>query len=128
MEAKNTIKITVGGQSYTIVAAERIGEAKAAAAELDKKVSRILSENPSCTYTQAVVLAALDFADNAKQASDENNRLRSEIRAYLEDSAKAKTERDKALRELERLKAKTEKNQGESVRRSLWDSTDGALR
>lgn len=122
MENKNTLKITVGGQNFTIVAAERANEAKAAAVELDKRVSRMLRSNPSCTYTQALILAALDFADNARQAGDEADRLRSEIRAYLEDSAKAKTERDKALRELERLKAKISKNQGEDSNGKLWNS------
>ncbi len=124
METKNTIKIAVGDQAYTIVAGNRPNEAKAVAADLDKKVRLILKENPSCTYTQAVVLAALDFADTAKQASEEVDRLRGEIRSYLEDSAKAKTERDKALRELERLKAKANKTQREGVRNNLWDGTD----
>ena len=124
METKSTLKITVGGQNYTIVAAGRTNEAKAAASELDKKVSRILKSNPSCTYTQAVVLAALDFADTSRQAIDEVEKLRSEIRAYLEDSAKAKTERDKALRELERLKAKVNKAQRDETTGNLWSSTE----
>ena len=103
---KNTLHITVGGQNYTVVTGDHPAEAKALAADLDKKVSRILKDSSNCTYTQAVVLAALDFADKAKHAQEAEMKLRTEIRAYLEDSAKAKIERDKANRELERLKLK----------------------
>ena len=111
MEVKNTLKITVGGQVYNLVADDETGEAKELAADLDKKVTRLMKENNGCTYTQAVVLAALDYAQTAKHALDSENKLRSEVRAYLEDSAKAKTERDKANRELERLKLKLKRSQ-----------------
>lgn len=115
MDEKNVIKISVGGQTYNLVAGEKSGEAKALAADLDKKVTRLMKENAGCTYTQAVVLAALDYAQTAKQSMESEAKLRSEVRAYLEDSAKAKTERDKANRELERLKLKLKRSQT-----SLW--------
>ena len=111
MESKSILKITVGGQVYNLVADDETGEAKELAADLDKKVTRLMKENNGCTYTQAVVLAALDYAQTAKHALDSENKLRSEVRAYLEDSAKAKTERDKANRELERLKLKLKRSQ-----------------
>ena len=119
---KNTLRITVGGQRYTLVTGDNVQQAKALASDLDKKVSRILKDSPACTYTQAVVLAALEYAQTAKQATESEEKLRSEVRAYLEDSAKAKTERDKANRELERLKRKLKR--AESAKSaSLWDGT-----
>lgn len=123
MENKNILKITVGGQIYNLVTNDKKGEAKELAADLDKKVTRLMKENAGCTYTQAVVLAALDYAQTAKQATDAEARLRSEVRAYLEDSAKAKTERDKANRELERLKLKLKRSQASSGT-SFWSSND----
>lgn len=122
MADKKNLRITVGGQRYTLVTGDNVQQAKALAADLDKKVSRILKESPACTYTQALVLAALDYAQTAKQAMEAEEKLRSEVRAYLEDSAKAKTERDKANRELERLKRKLKR--AESAKStSLWDGT-----
>ena len=119
MDSKSILKITVGGQSYNLVTNDESGEAKELAADLDKKVTRLMKENAGCTYTQAVVLAALDYAQTAKQAMDSESKLRSEVRAYLEDSAKAKTERDKANRELERLKLKLKRSQN-TKNAALW--------
>lgn len=123
MDTKNILKITVGGQTYNLVTNDRTREAKELAADLDKKVTRLMKENAGCTYTQAVVLAALDYAQTAKHASESEEKLRSEVRSYLEDSAKAKTERDKANRELERLKLKLKRSQGTS-KSSLWGSEE----
>ncbi|MBE6812359.1 MAG: cell division protein ZapA [Ruminococcaceae bacterium] len=123
MDTKNILKITVGGQTYNLVTNDRTREAKELAADLDKKVTRLMKENAGCTYTQAVVLAALDYAQTAKHASESEEKLRSEVRAYLEDSAKAKTERDKANRELERLKLKLKRSQSTS-KSSLWGTEE----
>lgn len=123
MAEKNTLRITVGGQKYTLVTGDNAEQAKALAADLDKKVSRILKENASCTYTQAVVLAALDYAQTAKQATESEEKLRSEVRSYLEDSAKAKTERDKANRELERLKQKLKRAEN-AQKSTVWASDE----
>ena len=122
MESKNIVKISVGGQIYNLATNDKTGEAKALAADLDKKVTRLMKESTGCTYTQAVVLAALDYAQTAKQAMESEQKLRSEVRAYLEDSAKAKTERDKANRELERLKLKLKRSQ--STKSSLWGTEE----
>ena len=123
MESKNILKISVGGQSYNIATNDKTGEARALAADLDKKVTRLMKENAGCTYTQAVVLAALDYAQTAKHAIESESKLRSEVRAYLEDSAKAKTERDKANRELERLKLKLKRSQTSSGA-TLWKTDE----
>lgn len=117
---KSTLRITIGGQRYTIVAGSRPEEAKILAADMDKRVTRLLRDNPSITYTQALVLTALDYADAAKTAAEREAKLRAEIRDYLEDSARAKTERDKANRELERLKAKLKKVQNEETSSGIW--------
>lgn len=122
MENKNVLKISVGGQSYTLVTDDKKGEAKELAEDLDKKVTRLMKENAGCTYTQAVVLAALDYAQTAKHAMESEAKLRSEVRAYLEDSAKAKTERDKANRDLERLKMKLKRAHA-TPRTSLLNDT-----
>lgn len=123
MEPKSILKITVGGQSYNIATNDKTGEAKTLAADLDKKVTRLMKENAGCTYTQAVVLAALDYAQTAKHATEAEAKLRSEVRAYLEDSAKAKTERDKANRELERLKLKLKRSQTSSGT-TIWKTAE----
>ena len=44
---KNTLRITVGGQRYTLVTGDNVQQAKALASDLDKKVSRILKDSPA---------------------------------------------------------------------------------
>ena len=52
---------------------------------------------------QIAVLAALEFADSEKKAVVSAENLRSKIQEYLEDSARAKTDREIAVREADRL-------------------------
>ena len=54
--------------------------------------------------TQAAVLTALEYADKLNKAEEEVATLRGQMKDYLEDSAKAKSERDYYKRELERYK------------------------
>ena len=53
--------------------------------------------------TQAAVLALLNLLISRKAEQSSEN-LRSQVKDYLEDAAKAKSERDFYKREIERLK------------------------
>ena len=54
--------------------------------------------------TQAAVLVALEKADAAYKGNQEVESLKVQVKEYLEESAKAKSERDYYKRELERIK------------------------
>ena len=52
----------------------------------------------------AAIITALSFCDDAHRASAAADNLRSQIKDYLEDAAKAKLAAEEARREVERLR------------------------
>ncbi|MCC8023671.1 MAG: cell division protein ZapA, partial [Clostridiales bacterium] len=70
---------------------------------IDDEIKKVTMENPRLSLTQAALLVALDFADQSKKATASADNLRSQIKDYLEDSARARMEVDVARREIERL-------------------------
>ena len=101
---KTTHKLKIAGEEYRIVsdeAPEYMGEL---AREIDLKMADIL-RGARVSTTQAAVLVALQYADEAKKSGSTTDNLRLQLKEYLEDAAKAKSERDFYKRELDRIKA-----------------------
>ena len=67
-----------------------------------------MKESPRLSTTQAAVLAALSYADECKKASDSADRLREQIKDYLDDASNAKSKADWARHELEEAKRQVE--------------------
>ncbi len=104
---KNKVSITIGNQKYTILANESPDEIKALADTVDEKLSALMSSS-KLSFTEALVLTALDIANEAKANEKEVARLRSEMAAYLEDVEKVTIERDKYKRELDKKNKKAQ--------------------
>lgn len=115
---KKVHKLRIAGEEYRIVSDESAEYMQSLAHELDMKMSAIMKGNHIST-TQAAVLAALQFADNATKNSGNADTLRSQLKEYLEDAAQAKSERDFYKRELERAKAINEAEEKNTTGR-LW--------
>lgn len=101
---KITHRLKIAGEEYRIVSDESAEYMSELAHEIDLKMANILKGNRVST-TQAAVLVALQYADEATKNSGTTDNLRSQLKEYLEDAAKAKSERDFYKRELERVKA-----------------------
>lgn len=101
---KTTHKLKVAGEEYRIVSDESAEYMSELAHEIDLKMADIL-RGARVSTTQAAVLVALQYADEAKKSSGTTDTLRSQIKECLKDSAEAKSERDFYKRELERIKA-----------------------
>ncbi len=100
---KNKVKVTICNADYILSTDEDVKYTRELGNDVDERISKILRENPRISITQAAVLAALDFADAEKKANITADHLRSQIQEYLEDSAKAKIDREIAMREADRL-------------------------
>ena len=92
------------GMNYHITTDESVEYTEALANEIQEKMSSILQHGFLLNSTQAAVLTALEYADKLNKAEEEVATLRGQMKDYLEDSAKAKSERDYYKRELERYK------------------------
>ncbi len=101
---KQVHKLHIAGEEYRIVSDESTEYMQNLARELDEKMKTVLRGSRVST-TQAAILVALQYADEATKNSGNADTLRSQLKAYLEDAAQAKSERDFYKRELERIKA-----------------------
>ena len=115
---KSTVKITICGANYFINTDDKPEYVESLGAQLDERLSKILKSGSHISVTQAAILTALQFADLAKKAEDTADNLRSQLKDYLEDAAKARSERDFYRREADRLKAGGGNNSGQN---NIWN-------
>ncbi len=107
--AVNKVKLSIGGTEYSILAEDDVKYVQTLGKELDLAFSKIMKANTNISTTQAAVLLALDYADEAKKAIATADRLREQIKDYLDDASDAKSKADWARHEAEALKKEAEK-------------------
>ena len=106
--AVNKVRLTIGGTEYSILAEDDVKYVQELGRDLDRALTKIMKESPRLSTTQAAVLAALSYADECKKASDSADRLREQIKDYLDDASNAKSKADWARHELEEAKRQIE--------------------
>lgn len=107
--AVNKVKLSIGGTEYSILAEDDVKYVQELGKELDTAFTKIMKANMSLSTTQAAVLLALDYADESKKAVATADRLREQIKDYLDDASDAKSKADWARHEAEALKKEAEK-------------------
>lgn len=102
----NRVKLNICGVNYFITTDESVEYTEELGSKLDERMSEIIKKGGSfVTMTQAAVLAALELSDELSKSERDVENFRNQIRDYLEDAGKAKSERDYYKRELDRIKA-----------------------
>lgn len=104
MENMNKVKLTIHGSNYVINTDESVEYTEQLGKRIDERMNAIMKSSFFITATQAAILVALEMADELTKSEKAVENFRSQIKDYLEDAAKAKTERDYYKRELERYK------------------------
>ncbi len=100
----NKVKLTIRGVNYYINTDESVEYTEELGKKIDQRLSDLLDSGLRISVNQATVLVSLEMADALSKTLNEVESLRNQMNEYLEDSAKAKSERDYYKRELERLK------------------------
>lgn len=106
--AVNKVKLSIGGTEYSILAEDDVSYVKELGKELDMAFANIMKVNRNLSTTQAAVLLALDYADESRKATATADRLREQIKDYLDDASDAKSKADWARHEAETLKKELE--------------------
>lgn len=114
--AVNKVKLTIGGTEYSILAEDDVKYVQELGKELDRAFTKIMKSNSTISTTQAAVLLALDYADECKKATVTADRLREQIKDYLDDASDAKSKADWARHEAESLKKDLENAKLENKR------------
>ena len=105
---ENRVTVTICGTDYTLMAEEPPSYMQKVAAMVDTKMSAIM-DSGRINRVDAAVLAAANIADELlkEQASCEN--LRSQLKDYLDEANKAKSEASELRREIFKLQQKLDK-------------------
>lgn len=119
--AANKVKLNIAGAEYTIIAEDDAKYVQSLGKALDLKMANIMKANSRISTTQAAILAALDYADEAHKSTLTADRLRDQIKDYLDDASSAKSKADWARHETETMKKENEslKSENERLRQEL---------
>lgn len=125
--ATTKVKVTVGGIEYSLVTDDDAEYLKQLATITDKRFQKLMKENPSLSLTQCAVLVALDLADESTKAVSTADKLRSQIKDYLDDASNAKSKADWARHELEEAKKQIAKlkKENEQLKAKLAEADSG---
>lgn len=104
----NKIKLNIVGTEYSIVSDEPVSYMTELGMQVDKEMREIM-QDPRISTAMAAVLVALNNADAVRKAESAADNLRSQMKGYLDDNARARMESDSSRRELERLREENRK-------------------
>lgn len=101
---KNKVKLSICGTDYILSADEDEEYIRSIAQEVERQIEDALQEHARLSITTASVLTALSCCDEYHKAARSADNLRAQIKEYLADAARSRSEADEARREIERLK------------------------
>lgn len=100
----NKIRLEICGSTYVISTTDQEDYTLSLATKLDKSMNEFLTVTPQASVTTAAVMTALSYLDELEKSSASADNMRSQIKDYLEDAAKARMEAEDVRRELDRLR------------------------
>lgn len=102
--SRNRIRLNICGAEFALTSDDSESYIHAIAEEVEAGITEMVEKNPHISIATAGIISALNYCDAQHKAEDAADNLRSQIKDYLEDSSRARTEADEARREVERLK------------------------
>lgn len=119
--SRNRIRLNICGAEFALTSDDSESYIHAIAEEVEAGITEMVEKNPHISITTAGIISALNYCDAQHKAEDAADNLRSQIKDYLEDSSRARTEADEARREVERLKRRCRPcGRASPNRRSRW--------
>ena len=92
--AKNKIIITIAGSETVILSDESREYTLELAGIVDTRIRSLLQSNSKVTLPMAAILTAMDLCNENEKNKTTLDRMREEIRCYLEQTAELKMEND----------------------------------
>ncbi len=103
---KSKVALNIAGMNLTVATDDDPAYVEGLAENVSNQIKAVMESNSSCSLAQAAVLVALDAYDELKKGNNSSENLRSQIKDYLEDAARARMEAEAYKRELDKLKKK----------------------
>ncbi len=102
--SRNRIRLNICGAEFALTSDDSESYVHAIAEEVEAGITELVQKSPHISITTAGIISALNYCDEKHKSEDAADNLRSQIKDYLEDSSRARTEAEEARREVERLK------------------------
>jgi cell division protein ZapA len=101
-DMKNTINVNIAGVELRLISGENEEYTRRVAAHVDTKVGEVLKSG-SVSIVEAAILSAINISDEYYKALETAENLRTQLRDYLEDGSRMKSEIADLKRELAKL-------------------------
>ncbi|MBQ5778071.1 MAG: cell division protein ZapA [Oscillospiraceae bacterium] len=102
---KNAINVNIAGVELRLLSGENEEYTRRVAAHVDTKVGEVLKAG-SVSIVEAALLSAINISDEYYKALETAENLRTQLRDYLEDGSRMKSEIADLKREISRLGGK----------------------
>ena len=99
---KNAISVNLAGVELRLVSGENEEYTRRVAAHVDAKVGEVLKSG-SVSIVEAALLSAINISDEYYKALETAENLRTQLRDYLEEGSRMKSEIADLKREITRL-------------------------
>lgn len=103
MDSKNVI-IYVAGQRFSIRTKDTEEYVISTGEQVDLRIKGIQNDNPRLNRDACAILAALDYCDDMRKLSSRVDVLREQVKDYLADGEKLRSENASLKTEVEKLK------------------------
>lgn len=104
MEPVNTVKLCICGTNYYISTAEDPEYVAKLGEYISNIVEHMMQQNSNLSMTKALLLCCMDTLDELNRTNTGAENLRSQIKDYLEDASRSRSEVTELRKELDRLK------------------------
>lgn len=100
---KNKVTVTIAGQEFNLVATEDAAYMERVAACVDQKITEMQEAGARPFSNEPTILAAVNLADELFKEQDAAEKLRGQLKQYLEEISALKLELSEAKREIFKL-------------------------
>lgn len=95
MNIVNKVTVTICGKEYNLQTDETPDYLISLAKRVDKEIGDLVKAKPNFGVQNAAVFVALTSLDEAQKAADSIENVRTQIKSYVEETAKARKEKEK---------------------------------
>lgn len=106
---KNRVEVIIGGRIFRLLADEDYDYTKKVSSYVDGKVTDMMKKG-NLSFSDALMLSAINVADELFREKEDSESLRKQLKDYIEDAAKAKSELTDLRRETARQKKSNDQN------------------
>ncbi|MBQ9459479.1 MAG: cell division protein ZapA [Oscillospiraceae bacterium] len=99
---ENHVTVSICGEDYTLVAEESPSYMQKVGGYVDAKLSELIN-SAKVGRSDAAVLTAVNIADELFKERDASEKLRAQLKQYLDEATQAKNEASELKRELFKL-------------------------